>query len=99
MIDRRSFRNIDFWMIFSTLALVGIGILMIGSATHINTPSDDRYWYVQRQGMFAVLNFMLILVMLRFDYRILGPPGNRRLARSAGFNSVRLPSSLPNSPN
>ena len=76
MIDRRSFRNIDFWMIFSTLALVGIGILMIGSATHINTPSDDRYWFVQRQGLFAIINFVLILVMLRFDYRILGPLGS-----------------------
>ena len=76
MIDRRSFRNIDLWMIFSTVALVGIGILIIGSATHINTPSDDRYWYVQRQGMFAVINFVLIMVMLRFDYRILGPLGN-----------------------
>ena len=63
-------------MIFATLALVGIGILVIGSATHINTPSDDRYWYVQRQGFFALMNFLLILVMLKFDYRVLGPLGN-----------------------
>ena len=76
MLDRRSYRNIDFWMIFATLALVGIGILMIGSATHINSPSEDRYWYVQRQGMFALLNFVLIMVMLKFDYKILGPMGN-----------------------
>lgn len=76
MLDRRSFRNIDYYMVFSTLALVGIGLLMIGSATHINSPSDDRYWYVQRQGLFAVLNIILILVMLKFDYRILGPLGN-----------------------
>jgi len=76
IIDRRFFRNIDFWMIFATLALVGIGILIIGSATHINTPSDDRYWYVQRQGMFALANCVLILIMLKFDYRMLGPLGN-----------------------
>ena len=76
MIDRRMFRNIDFWMVFAAVALVGIGILVIGSATHINTPSDDRYWFVQRQGMFALLNFVLILVMLKFDYRILGSLGN-----------------------
>ena len=76
MIDRRMFRNIDFWMVFAAVALVGIGILVIGSATHINTPSDDRYWFVQRQGMFALLNFILILVMLKFDYRILGSLGN-----------------------
>lgn len=76
MIDRRMFRNIDFWMVFAAVALVGIGILLIGSATHINTPSDDRYWYVQRQGLFVLMNFVLILVMLKFDYRILGPLGN-----------------------
>ncbi|NMC32058.1 MAG: rod shape-determining protein RodA [Veillonellaceae bacterium] len=76
MIDRRMFRNIDFWMILATVALVGIGILMIGSATHINSPSDDRYWYVQRQGLFALMNFILILVMLKFDYRILDSLGN-----------------------
>src|SRR5665647_3104236 len=76
MMDRRFFRNIDFWMIFATLSLVGIGILIIGSATHINTPSEDRFWYVQRQGLFALINLVLILVMLKFDYRILGPLGN-----------------------
>src|SRR5665647_418407 len=76
MMDRRFFRNIDFWMIFATLSLVGIGILIIGSATHINTPSEDRFWYVQRQGLFALINFVLLLVMLKFDYRILGPLGN-----------------------
>lgn len=76
MLDRRSFRNIDFLMIFSTLALLGIGILIIGSATHVNSPSDDRYWFVQRQGVFALINIVLILVMLKFDYRMLGPLGN-----------------------
>ena len=76
MIDRRPFRNIDFYMVFSTLALVGVGLLMIGSATHINSPSDDRYWYVQRQGLFAVANIIIIVVMLKFDYRILGPLGH-----------------------
>ena len=76
MFDRRSFRNIDYYMVFSTLALVAIGLLMIGSATHINSPSDDRYWYVQRQGLFAVINIVLIVIMLKFDYRILGPLGN-----------------------
>lgn len=76
MIDKRSFRNIDYYMVFATLALVAIGLLMIGSATHINTSGDDRYWYVQRQGMFAVVNIVLILFMLRFDYRVLGPLGN-----------------------
>ena len=76
MLDRRLFRNIDYLMIFATLALVAVGILIIGSATHINTPSEDRYWYVQRQGLFALMNIVLILLMLKFDYRMLGSLGN-----------------------
>ena len=52
--------------------LILISLVIIGSATHINTPSDDRYWYVGRQGIFALLNVIIIFVVLNFDYRILG---------------------------
>jgi rod shape determining protein RodA len=44
-------------------------LVIIGSATHINTPSDDRYWFVQRQGMFAIANCFFIFIMLHFDYK------------------------------
>ena len=76
MLDRRILRNVDWTMVIVTLALIAIGIMMIGSATQVNTPSDDRYWFVQRQGLFALANVVMILVMLKFDYKTLGPLGN-----------------------
>ena len=71
MLDRRLLRNLDYVLIVVTLLIVVISLIIIGSATHVNTPSEDRYWYVQRQGLFAVLNFIAIFVFLHFDYNSL----------------------------
>ena len=58
------------WQLLSFVAAVVIlSLLIIGSATHMNTPSDERFWYVGRQGMFAVFNAAVILFLLAFDYR------------------------------
>lgn len=64
MLNNRMLKKLDFTLITVVLGLIGISLIIIGSATHINTPSDDRYWYVQRQGIFAVLNCCLIYFML-----------------------------------
>jgi len=72
MLSRRLLRNLDFVTIGTVSLLIVISLVIIGSATHINTPSDDRYWYVQRQGLFAVMNIIIIFVVLNFDYKILG---------------------------
>lgn len=67
----RIFKRLDYVLLFAVFALTAIGITLIGSATHINVVSDDRYWYVQRQSFFAILNIALVLLTLRFDYRLL----------------------------
>ncbi|MEG1412943.1 MAG: rod shape-determining protein RodA [Acidaminococcaceae bacterium] len=67
----RILRNMDYVLLFAVLALIGIGIVLIGSATHINHQSDDRYYFVYRQGIFALINLVLLFVSLRFDYRFL----------------------------
>lgn len=72
MLNRRLLRNLDVTLIGVTLLLLVVSLVIIGSATHINTPSDDRYWYVQRQGLFALMNVFLIAGLLNFDYRTLG---------------------------
>jgi len=72
MLSRRLLKNLDFMTIATVSLLILISLVIIGSATHINTPSDDRYWYVGRQGIFALLNVIIIFVVLNFDYRILG---------------------------
>ncbi|HWR41193.1 MAG TPA: rod shape-determining protein RodA [Patescibacteria group bacterium] len=69
MLNQRLLKNLDFVLIGVTALLVLISLVVIGSATHVNNPSEDRYWFVQRQGTFAVLNVLLIFIMLHFDYK------------------------------
>ncbi len=76
MLNRRLLRNLDFVIIATTALLIVISLVIIGSATHVNTPSDDRYWYVQRQGIFAIINVCMIFVMLHVDYKSLGKIAN-----------------------
>lgn len=76
MLNRRLLKNLDFTLIFTVIAIITTSLIIIGSATHINTPSEDRYWYVQRQGIFALINFILIFVMLHFDYKSLSRYAN-----------------------
>lgn len=86
MLNDRLVRKMDFTLIAVVVAIVIISLVVIGSATHINTPSDDRYWYVQRQGIFALLNCLIIFFMLHFDYKILQKYGNHLYV----FNLIML---------
>jgi rod shape determining protein RodA len=76
MLSRRLLKNLDFTVITVTVLLVLISLVVIGSATHINTPGEDRYWYVQRQGVFAAVNIAVIFILLHFDYKSLGKYAN-----------------------
>ncbi len=86
MLSRRLLKNLDFVLIIVTAVLIIISLIIIGSATHINTPSEDRYWYVQRQGVFAVINVIAIFIMLHFDYKSIGKYANLLY----GFNLIML---------
>lgn len=76
MLSNRLVRKLDFTLIAVVVGIVVISLIVIGSATHINSPSEERYWFVQRQGIFALLNCVLIFFMLHFDYKILQRYGN-----------------------
>ena len=80
----RILKRLDYVLLFAVLALTTIGITLIGSATHINLASEDRYWYVQRQSMFAVLNLIFIFFSLRFDYRLLEDMSKKPSEHSKG---------------
>ncbi|SHI43397.1 rod shape-determining protein RodA [Propionispora hippei] len=86
MLSRRLLKNLDFSVIIVTSLIILVSLIIIGSATHINTPSEDRYWYVQRQGIFALMNVIFIFVMLHFDYKSLSKFGNTLY----GINLVML---------
>ncbi|MDF2636463.1 MAG: rod shape-determining protein RodA [Pelosinus sp.] len=76
MLNRRLLQNLDFVTIATVSLLIVISLVIIGSATHINTPGEERYWYVERQGMFALFNVIIVFILLNFDYKILGKFAN-----------------------
>lgn len=86
MLNRRLLRNLDFTTIAITSILIIISLVIIGSATHVNGPSEDRYWYVERQGIFALINIFIIFVTLHFDYKSL----NRYANILYGINLIML---------
>ncbi len=74
--NHRLVKKLDFVMIGVSVALILFSLTVIGSATHINSPSEERYWFVQRQGIFALMNGLLVFFMLHFDYKALRKYGN-----------------------
>ncbi len=66
---KRFLKRIDYELLFATLAIIIYSLIIISSATHVNTPSDERFWYVQRQGIFALVNIGFAALFLNFDYR------------------------------
>ena len=83
---KRLLRRIDFALLLSTVAIVIYGLVIISSATHINTPGEERFWYVQRQGLFALVNGILAIFFMNFDYRGLSQHGNKLYV----FNLIML---------
>lgn len=71
MQQNRYFRNLDWWLVFAILELVGIGICLIASATHSFAMATGKAWHVERQSLFLVLDIALVVFSLRFDYRLL----------------------------
>lgn len=77
MMKKRYWRRTDFMLIAATAGIIIMSLVIIGSATHINTPSEERYWFVQRQGIFALVNVALAAFLMNFDYKILQSYGNK----------------------
>lgn len=74
MFDRQLWRHFDWPLLAAVLALTGLGIAMVYSAT-FNTLGLEDYWL--RQTMFAGVGVALIFVVAFFDYRhleLLAPP-------------------------
>lgn len=83
---KRLLRRTDFVLVAATAGILIMSLIVIGSATHINTPSDDRYWFVARQGIFALMNIGIAAFLMNFDYKMLQGYGNKLYL----FNLVML---------
>ncbi|MBR5857487.1 MAG: rod shape-determining protein RodA [Phascolarctobacterium sp.] len=68
---RRIIRNLDWWLIFAVLVLMGCGLGLIDSATHSFSVSTGKSWHFNRQSTFMLIAIFLAICTLRFDYRIL----------------------------
>lgn len=68
---KRYMRNMDWILVMTILALTGIGMVLIASATHSEAVATGTNWYVHRQALFLAVNIALVIFSLRFDYRLL----------------------------
>ncbi len=66
MLDRSLWRNFDYWLMLAVLALCGIGIAMVYSAT-ITTIDLADYW--ERQTFLFLVGLIVLLAVAIFDYR------------------------------
>ena len=70
-------RRTDWTLLMATAGIILMSLIIIGSATHINTPGEERYWFVARQGIFAAVNVALAIFLMNFDYKMLQGYGNK----------------------
>ena len=71
ILSKRLLRRTDLTLIAATAAIVIMSLVIIGSATHVNTPSEERYWFVQRQGISILVDIGLAIFLMNFDYKVL----------------------------
>ena len=72
MIDSVSiWRRFDYGLLASTMILVIVGILMIDSATQ-DAIDDDIISRVRDQIYYALVGFVVVIVLTTIDYRLLG---------------------------
>jgi cell division protein FtsW len=65
--------RIDFILLIVTLALVGVGIVMVYSTSAIIAGDrfGDPYYFLKRQGLYAGIGFVLMILMMFVPYRML----------------------------
>ena len=67
----KGWRNFDLILLGSALALVGIGIAMVYSATLDRSGASIPLWedFAFRQGVYAIVSVILLLIVSSIDYR------------------------------
>ena len=64
----------DFGLLFVVLTLVLFGVVMIFSASYYSTMTseafhNDMFYYLKRQGMWAILGIMGMIVCMNIPYQ------------------------------
>ena len=68
---RRYLRNLDWILIWTILLLTAVGIVLIASATHGDALVSGSNRFVQRQGLFMLVDILLAAGIISLDYHSL----------------------------
>ncbi len=68
-----AWRHVDLALLFSSVAIAGMGVLMVFSATEskLREQGFDPHMYLKRQSVWVVLGLAVMVVMFSVDYRVL----------------------------
>lgn len=73
MVDIRTYlRHFDYALLSAVCGLIGLGLLMIYSATHSDPDLSSPYYYVRIQGIAAFIGALVMAVAAFIDFRGLG---------------------------
>lgn len=70
--DRRLFKNLDFTLLTVVVVLVGVGLVMVYSATHakVGLIQPDHFLFVKKQLVAVLIGVVGMFLLLFFDYRV-----------------------------
>lgn len=62
--------HFDYWLLFATILLVGIGVVMVYSASAVLAGDryDDTYYFLKKELLFVVAGFSGLIAMMRVPY-------------------------------
>ena len=68
-----AWRHIDLALLLSSVAIAGMGVLMVFSATEskLRDQGLDPHMYLKRQSVWVLLGLAVMVVMITVDYRVL----------------------------
>ena len=73
-------RHFDWLLVGASLGITALGLLMIYSTTHQRIPNDP-YYFVKRQGLFAAIGIVAMVVVLLIDYKRFRRSEERRVGK------------------
>ena len=62
-------RHLDLTLLFSVVAIAGLGVLMVYSATQRRVGGDPSY-FLRRQGLYTLIGVGVMAVVAAIDYRV-----------------------------
>ena len=77
----------DFKLLFPVLLLVGIGVVMVYSASSALALKKfgNEYYFLKKQAVFALIGFLALLICRYFPYRFFRPLTYPMIALALGF--------------